>query len=225
MKKIKKNLWIIMVTLMAIAMVACKGDEKKVEPEKNQKEESKTTDSDKKNKEDDKDKSKPDDKKDKTSDDDKKDNDDKKDDDSVKVTKTTSNDSEVYEINKEMEVDDVKFNLLKIIESKGEGSAKPKKGEVFLLPVFKVTNDKDEEIVVSSIMHFKIYADGKQVKNSYIALTLFEDIKQLDTKIEAKKIFEGKLGISVPENWKELKIEIKPDLLDDDKVEFVYNKK
>lgn len=220
MKKIKKNLWIIMVTLMAIAIVGCKGDEKKVEPEKNQKEESKTTDSDKKTKEEDKDKSKPDDKKDKTSDDDKKDNDD-----SVKVTKTTSDNSEVYEVNKETEVDDVKFNLLKIIESKGEGSAKPKKGEVFLLPVFRVTNDKDEEIVVSSIMHFKIYADGKQVKNSYIALTLFNDIKQLDTKVEAKKTFEGKLGISVPENWKELKIEIKPDLLDDDKVEFVYNKK
>lgn len=122
------------------------------------------------------------------------------------------------------EIDGVKVTLLDVTESTGSEYLKPEEGNVFLLCEFEIDNQTSDEVAVSTALSFECYVDDVKTTLSISALSNKGDKEQLDGTVAAGKKMIGVVGYEVSEDWKDLSLSFKPDVLSTDKLIFETSK-
>ncbi len=122
------------------------------------------------------------------------------------------------------EIEGVKVTLLDVTENTGSEYLKPKEGNVFLLCEFEIDNQSSDEVAVSTALSFECYVDDVKTTLSISALSSKEDKEQLDGTVAAGKKMVGVVGYEVSEDWKDLSLSFKPDVLSTDKLIFETSK-
>lgn len=126
------------------------------------------------------------------------------------------------------EYKDIQVTLEKVIKSKGDGNfVKPGDGNEFVLCVFKIKNNSDTDITISSLASFEAYFDDSSINSDYLGLQTDEAKKynSLDGDIASGKKMEGIISYEVPKNWKKLEINVSPDTWSSKKITFVVKNK
>lgn len=122
--------------------------------------------------------------------------------------KTTS-----YDVGKPATSNGITMTLASVKESKGSEYFKPADGKVFLMCEFNIENNSSNDLSISSVMCFEAYVDGYSVDQSITGLSAKGSKQQLDGKVAAGKKMNGVIAYEVPKNWKELEIQVNPDVL------------
>lgn len=128
-----------------------------------------------------------------------------------------------FGLNESASFKNLKFTAVEFKESTGADFFAPEEGNVFVGVKFNVENISNEEQSVSTLLMFEGYADDVKCDYSLSAATVFSD-GTLDGSIAAGKKLVGWYALEVPENWSTIELVIKPDLLSDKNVKFVYSK-
>ena len=114
------------------------------------------------------------------------------------------------------------FTLLEVKESDGNTFSKPDSGKVFVLAQFLIENNSKSDIALSTLLSFDAYCDGYSCDFSFSALMVVDD--QLDGTVAAGKKMKGWIGYEVDKNWKELEIQVKPNVWSSEKLVFVTHR-
>lgn len=115
------------------------------------------------------------------------------------------------------------FTATEIKESGGDGFFTPESGNVFVGVRFTIENISDEEQSVSSLLLFEGYADDVKCDYSFNAACAFSD-GQLDGTIAPGKKLVGWYAVEVPENWKQLELNVQSSWLASSAATFVFTK-
>ncbi len=107
----------------------------------------------------------------------------------------------------------ITMTLASVTESKGNEYNTPADGKVFLLCEFNIDNKSSKDLAISSIACFEAYADGYATDQSLTGLIGEGSKQQLDGSVAAGKKMNGVIAYEVPKNWKELEIQVNPDVL------------
>lgn len=120
------------------------------------------------------------------------------------------------------ELNDVRVTMTDFKESPGSEYNKPSDGNLFLMAEFKIENNSESEIAVSSLISFEAYADDYALEFS--AATLFEGEKQIDGTIAAGKKMKGWIGWEVPEDYQNVEIHFTDNVWSSSKFVFMIEK-
>ena len=165
-------------------------------------------------------------------------------DDSVHQVKTDSKDSKVtndnskkeeketeaktsFKVGETAEYKDVQVTLEKVIISKGDEIIQPDEGKEFAICIFKIQNNSDSSITMSSIASFEAYYDDTSMNEDIMGLQAPEAKKynQLDGDIAAGKKMEGVIAYQVPTDWKEIEINVSPIFWSSKDIRFIATNK
>ena len=94
---------------------------------------------------------------------------------------------------------------------------------VFVGVKFTIENISDEEQSISSLLSFTAYIDDVKCDYSISAATVFNE-GTLDGSIAPGKKLIGWYSVEIPSDWKNLEIDVKPDILSDNTAKFVLSK-
>lgn len=122
--------------------------------------------------------------------------------------------------------DGIALTVLNVKQTKGSGYSAADPGRIFVLIELQIENNSSSELSINSLFGFDAYCDDYSVDYSFAAdMNTKNDIPTTDVK-PGKKI-KGWKGFEVPENWKELVVQFKPNVWSSsEKIEFViYNQK
>lgn len=134
------------------------------------------------------------------------------------------NDSEnSTRVNDTETVNDVSVTLESYEVSEGEGSTTPADGNVFLALSFRLDNQSENTIDVSTLMSFKANCDGEDVTYSLPGASLYVDNGVLDGSIAKDSSLEGTVVYEVPESWESMQVSFYPNVLLKDCVTFEVN--
>lgn len=130
------------------------------------------------------------------------------------LTSLFSAEGKEYKLGETAEVDGLEIVLTNVMESKGNSSNKPGKGNVFLLLEFKMKNTTKETAFISSLMCFSMFCDGRStdLSTSALAVGMMNGKYQWDRAINAGKTETGIVAYEVPADWKEVKVTCTPEL-------------
>lgn len=117
----------------------------------------------------------------------------------------------------------LKFTALEIKESQGNTYLKPDDGKVYVGVKFEVENISNEEQSISSLLLFEAYVDDVKASQSISGATALAE-STLDGTIAAGKKIIGWYVIEVAENWSEIEINAKAELLSSSSATFVFSK-
>lgn len=120
------------------------------------------------------------------------------------------------------------FNTIKVTadelnESTGKNYFEPDSGNVFVGVKFTIENTSSEDQTISSLLLFDAYYDGIKCDYSISANCAFNE-GTLDGTLSPGKKMTGYFAVEVPDNWKELELQVKSSWLSDAKAAFVFNK-
>lgn len=165
-------------------------------------------------------------------------------DDSVHQVKTDSKDSKVtndnskkeeketeaktsFKVGETAEYKDVQVTLEKVIISKGDEIIQPDEGKEFAICIFKIQNNSDSSITMSSIASFEAYYDDTSMNEDIMGLQAPEAKKynQLDGDIATGKKMEGVIAYQVPTDWKEIEINVSPSFWSSKDIQFIATNK
>lgn len=132
----------------------------------------------------------------------------------------------IYGVNEPAVVDDITITLKDVFQNNGSSFYQPEEGCEFVILEFQVQNDKKKELSLSTMLSFSMWCDDKLYTIDIEALStaMFSGKYQLDTVVEPGKKVTGVIGYQVPKDWKEIRVEFKPELIYSDKVMFVVEK-
>ena len=110
------------------------------------------------------------------------------------TTKETVPEKTSFGIGETAEYKDIQVTLEKVITSEGDDMfTKPDDGKEFVLCVFKIENNSDKDISISSIVNFEAYLDDTSINEDYMGSQTEEGKKynSLDGDIASGKKMEG----------------------------------
>lgn len=113
-----------------------------------------------------------------------------------------------YDVGETADSKGLEITLTELTESEGTDYNKPTDGNIFILVKFKITNNTDKEVNISSILHFDAYIDDSATSDSLSAL-VDADGQSLNGTIAANKNLEGYLGYEAPSDWQVFEIYFK----------------
>ena len=117
----------------------------------------------------------------------------------------------------------IALTVLDVKQQKGEGYAVAEDGKIFVLIELQIENLSGEEIMVNSIFGFDTVCDSYNAEYSLNAEMNADSILPT-TELAPGKILKGQKAYEVPEDWKEIDITFKTDMISGEKIEFVlYN--
>ncbi len=117
----------------------------------------------------------------------------------------------------------LKVTATKLEESKGKDYFNAENGKVFVGVNFEIENISEEPQNISSLLLFDAYADDIKCEYSFTANVVFGD-GTLDGEISPGKKLVGWYAVEVPQEWKQLELEVKSDWLSDSKAKFIFAK-
>lgn len=133
-----------------------------------------------------------------------------------------------FGIGETAEYKDIQVTLEKVITSEGDDIfTKPDDGKEFVLCVFKIENNSDKDISISSIVDFEAYLDDTSINEDYMGSQTEEGKKynSLDGDIASGKKMEGVISYEAPKDWKKLEVNVTPDTWSSKKITFVAKNK
>ena len=133
----------------------------------------------------------------------------------------------VFNVGETAEYKDVQVTLEKVIISKGDEIIQPDEGKEFAICIFKIQNNSDSSITMSSIASFEAYYDDTSMNEDIMGLQAPEAKKynQLDGDIAAGKKMEGVIAYQVPTDWKEIEINVSPSFWSSKDIQFIATNK
>ena len=122
---------------------------------------------------------------------------------------------EAYGPREEVEIGDIRIELTNVMESGKNAYYTPEEGYEYIIIEFTIENSGKEDLTVSSMICFTAWCDGKMYTISLEALgtAMFSGKPQMDAVIEPGKSYTGVVGYEIPEDWKEVIIEFKEDVM------------
>lgn len=117
-----------------------------------------------------------------------------------------------YNVGQPATANGITMTLVGVKESNGSEYMKPSDGKVFLLCEFKIDNNSSQDLSISSVLCFEAYVDGYSVDQSLTGLAAKGSKQQLDGKVAAGKKMDGVIAYEVPKDWKELEVQLNPDV-------------
>ena len=138
-------------------------------------------------------------------------------------TKATEVKDETFKLNETAVFKNLKITATKQEESTGKDFFTPEDGNVFVGVKFTIENISDEEQSISSLLSFTAYIDDVKCDYSISAATVFNE-GTLDGSIAPGKKLIGWYSVEIPSDWKNLEIDVKPDILSDNTAKFVLSK-
>ena len=122
---------------------------------------------------------------------------------------------EAYGPQEEVQMGDICIELTNVMESGKNAYYTPEEGYEYIIFEFEIDNNGKEDLTVSSMICFSAWCDGKMYTLSLEALgtAMFAGKPQMDTVIEPGKSFTGVVGYEIPEDWKEVIVEFKEDVM------------
>lgn len=129
----------------------------------------------------------------------------------------------VFAMGETAELKDVQVTMTNVFESQGSDFNKPSDGNTFVLVEFEIINNSNKELAISSLMSFDAYQDGYSTGLSLNAL-IEKTGEQLDGNIAPGKKMKGAVGYEVPQDYKELEINLQLDFLSSQKIIFKHVK-
>ena len=122
---------------------------------------------------------------------------------------------ESYGAKEIVEIGDISIELTNVLESGKNEFYTPEDGYEYIIIEFSIENNGKEDLTVSSMLCFSAWCDGKMYTISLEALStaMFAGKPQMDTIIEPGKSFTGVIGYEVPEDWEEMIVEFKEDII------------
>ena len=148
----------------------------------------------------------------------------------TEVKKADSNDSTKAEAKKDSakKTSEEKTALKKVITSEGDDMfIKPDDGKEFVLCVFKIQNNSNKDLTISSMVSFEAYLDNSSINCDYLGTQTDEGKKynSLDGDIASGKKMEGVISYEVPKKWKNLEINVTPNVWSSKKITFALKNK
>ena len=137
-----------------------------------------------------------------------------------------STDEVTYGINERAETNGISATLTNVMESKGGSEYKPENENVFVICEFRIENNSDEDLMISSVMCFSASFDDKTYAESIEALgvAMFSGKYQLDRLVEIGEKVNGVVGYEVPAEWQEMQIRFTPEIYSGDRLVFAASK-
>ncbi len=130
-----------------------------------------------------------------------------------------------FGLNETAVFDNLKITATDLQESDGVEFFEAGDGNVFVGVKFEIENVSDTDQNISSIMMFSAYTDDVESDYSISALMAFDDNgNTLDGTLAPGKKMVGYYAIETSEEWKSIEIQVQPDILDETKASFVFNK-
>jgi hypothetical protein len=143
-------------------------------------------------------------------------------------TPETTKEKTSFNVGETAEYKNIQITLEKVITSQGDDMfVKPDDGKEFVLCVFKIQNNSDEDMTISSIVSFEAYLDDASINQDFLGVQTKEGKKynSLDGDIASGKKMEGVISYEVPKDWKKLEVNVKPDAWSSKKITFVAKNK
>ncbi len=138
---------------------------------------------------------------------------------------TTTIQDTTFGLNETAVFDNLKITATDLKESNGVEYFEASEGNVYVGVKFEIENISDEDQSISSIMMFSSYVDDTASDYSISALMAFdENGNTLDGTLAPGKKMIGYYAVEVPIEWKNLDIQVQPDMLDETKASFVFEK-
>lgn len=139
-------------------------------------------------------------------------------------TPTSAKKEDTFGINDTAAFEDLKFTATDIKETEGDGFFTPESGNVFVGVKFTVENISDEEQTVSSLLLFEAYVDDVKCDYSFSAACAFDE-GTLDGSVAPGKKLIGWYSLEVPENWKNIELEVQSNWLSNSSAKFIFENK
>ena len=134
----------------------------------------------------------------------------------------------VFNVGETAEYKDIRVTLKKVITSEGDDMfVKPDNGKKFVLCVFKIQNNSNKDLTISSMVSFEAYLDDSSINCDYLGTQTDEGKKynSLDGDIASGKKMEGVISYEVPKKWKKLEINVTPNVWSSKKITFAIKNK
>jgi len=128
-----------------------------------------------------------------------------------------------FGLNETAVFENLKVTATKLEVSNGKDFFRAENGKVFVGINFEIENISEENQSISSLLLFDAYADDIKCEYSLSANAAFGD-GTLDGEISSGKKLVGWYAVEVPEEWKQLELEVKSDWFSDSKAKFVFAK-
>ena len=141
-----------------------------------------------------------------------------------KGSKNKSSKRDVFYIDETAEMNNVQVTLTGYRESQGDSITRPEDGNIFLYADFDIANNQSNEITISSVLSFDLYADDYIMDFSSKALMCSDLGKPIDGTIEPGKKLKGAIGYEVPADWKTVEIHFKDDIWENNKFKFLIKR-
>ena len=144
------------------------------------------------------------------------------------TTLETTKEKTSFNVGETAEYKNVQITLEKVITSQGDDMfVKPDDGKEFVLCVFKIQNNSDKDMAISSIISFEAYLDDVSINQDFLGVQTKEGKKynSLDGDIASGKRMEGVISYEVPNDWKKLEVKVTPDAWSSKKITFVAKNK
>lgn len=132
--------------------------------------------------------------------------------------------NETYSLDDTAVFQDIKVTATDAKISKGNEIFVPEEGKVFVGVKFTIENISDEEQSVSSILLFDAYCDDVKCSYSISANCAFDE-GTIDGTISPGKKMTGYYAVEIPENWKNLELQVKSSWISSSKASFVFKSK
>lgn len=138
----------------------------------------------------------------------------------------SASDEVTYGVGEKAEVDDLVITLTDVMTSKGNSYYKPISGNEYVILQFEIENKSEEDVVISTMMNFTFWCDDTNyvIDVNALATAMLSGKYQLDCAVEAGKKVSGVIGYEVPQNWEQLKIEFRKEIIFGDAVTFLVDK-
>ena len=140
----------------------------------------------------------------------------------------TSKEKTIFNVGETAEYKDIQVTLKKVIKSEGNDMfTKPDDGKEFVLCVFKIQNNSNKDLTISSMVSFEAYLDDSSINCDYLGTQTDEGKKynSLDGDIASGKKMEGVISYEVPKKWKNLEINVTPNVWSSKKITFAIKNK
>lgn len=138
---------------------------------------------------------------------------------------TTTIQDTTFGLNETAVFDNLKITATDLKESNGVEYFEASEGNVYVGVKFEIENISDEDQSISSIMMFSSYVDDTASDYSISALMAFdENGNTLDGTLAPGKKMSGYYAVETSKDWETLEIVVKPDMIDDTKASFIFNK-
>lgn len=146
--------------------------------------------------------------------------------DAYKKDEKDSEKKNSFAIGEAAEDSGISLTLTSVIEAVGDDTIRPDEGNVFLICLFNVQNNSDEDITIQSKDHFEAVCDGNSIQQDIKGLqTPANDGKSpLDGLVAAGNEMEGVVVYQVPIEWKEVKINPSFDFWTSEEIQFIAEK-